>query len=481
MEPYRGAGPVLGEDGQPLDQIQLLGLSATGYHGVFEHERRDGQLFVADVVIHLDLRPAAGSDDLALTVDYGSLAEEVVAVVAGEPAALVETVSERVAAAVLRHERVAAVDVAIHKPHAPVAVAMNDLVVAIRRDRSRPLVAAFPRTEAGAASPVDPSTVAEPTVAPDDSVTRPMPVVLLPLPAVPLLVADDDAPAPVGTEPAPEPAEPAVAVADALDRVPLQAVEAVLALGSNLGAPENTLRRAVADLAELPGVEVLRVSPLARTAAVGGPVQPDFLNTVVIVRTTLAPRALLRACQQIEARHGRVRDEHWGPRPLDLDIIVFGEVTGVSDDLELPHPQASQRAFVLQPWAQIAPHAVLPGLGGGPVAALAATAPDRDGIRWMAVDWLHSDEPTEAPPVASHAAAPPPPFPPAAAPTFSPVVAPPAAAPTFSPVVAPPAAAPTAPPFPRFPPLIAPEAPDGPPAPPDGDGTADPTPITYLP
>lgn len=446
MEPYRGAGPVLGEDGQPLDQIQLLGLSATGYHGVFEHERRDGQLFVADVVIHLDLRPAAGSDDLALTVDYGSLAEEVVAVVAGEPAALVETVSERVAAAVLRHERVAAVDVAIHKPHAPVAVAMNDLVVAIRRDRSRPLVAALPRTEAGAASPVDPSTVAEPTVAPDDSVTRPMPVVPLPLPAVPLLVA----------------------VADALDRVPLQAVETVLALGSNLGAPENTLRRAVADLAELPGVEVLRVSPLARTAAVGGPVQPDFLNTVVIVRTTLAPRALLRACQQIEARHGRVRDEHWGPRPLDIDIIVFGEVTGVSDDLELPHPQASQRAFVLQPWAQIAPHAVLPGLGGGPVAALAATAPDRDGIRWMAVDWLHRDEPTEAPPVASHAAAPPPPFPPAAAPTFSPVVAPPAAAPT-------------APPFPRFPPLIAPEAPDGPPAPPDGDGTADPTPITYLP
>src|SRR5450759_4941608 len=423
MEPYRGAGPVLGEDGQPLDQIQLLGLSATGYHGVFEHERRDGQLFVADVVIHLDLRPAAGSDDLALTVDYGSLAEEVVAVVAGEPAALVETVSERVAAAVLRHERVDAVDVAIHKPHAPVAVAMNDLVVAIRRDRSRPLVAALPRTEAGAASPVDPSTVAEPTVAPDD-----------------------DAPAPVGTEPAPEPAEPVVAVADALDRVPLQAVEAVLALGSNLGAPENTLRRAVADLAELPGVEVLRVSPLARTAAVGGPVQPDFLNTVVIVRTTLAPRALLRACQQIEARHGRVRDEHWGPRPLDIDIIVFGEVTGVSDDLELPHPQASQRAFVLQPWAQIAPHAVLPGLGGGPVAALAATAPDRDGIRWMAVDWLHSDEPTEAPPVASHAAAPtfsPVVAPPAAAPTFSPVVAPPAAAPTFSPVVAPPAAAPT--------------------------------------
>jgi len=65
IEPYRGAGPVLGEDGSPLDQIQLLGLSATGYHGVFEHERRDGQLFVADVVVHLDLRPAAAGDDPA--------------------------------------------------------------------------------------------------------------------------------------------------------------------------------------------------------------------------------------------------------------------------------------------------------------------------------------------------------------------------------------------------------------------------------
>jgi dihydroneopterin aldolase/2-amino-4-hydroxy-6-hydroxymethyldihydropteridine diphosphokinase len=474
MEPYRGAGPFPGEDGQPLDQIQLLGLSATGYHGVFGHERRDGQLFVADVVIHLDLRPAAGGDDLALTVDYGSLAEEVVAVLAGEPADLVETVSERVAAAVLRHERVAAVDVAIHKPHAPVAVAMNDVVVAIRRDRSRPPVAALPRAEAGEVSPVEPSAVADPMPMPDDSVTRPMS-------AVPLLVADDDLPGPVETEPAAEPAEPAVG--DVLDRVPLQAVEAVLALGSNVGAPEDTLRRAVADLAALTGVEVVRVSPLARTAAVGGPEQPDFLNTVAIVRTTLAPRALLRACQQLEARHGRVRAERWGPRSLDIDIIVFGEVTGVSDDLELPHPQASQRAFVLQPWAQIAPHAVLPGLGGGPVAALAATAPDRDGIRWMAVDWLHRDEPAEAPPGASHAAAPAAPFPPAAAPTFSQVVAPPAVAPTFSPVVAPPAAAPAPPsPFPRFPPLIAPEAPDDPPAPPDGgDGTADPTPITYLP
>lgn len=392
MEPYRGAGPVMGEDGQPLDQIQLLGLSATGFHGVFEHERRGGQLFVADVVVHLDLRPAGAGDDLGSTVDYGVLAEEVVAVLAGAPAELVETVAERVAAAALRHQRVVAVDVAIHKPHAPVSVAMDDVVVAIRRDRSHPPVAALPRAEAGAASPAVPPAGPEPVPAPGLAVAASMPTV--PMPAVPMPAVDDAAPGPGDTGAAGEPVDVGP---DALDRAPLAPVEAVLAVGSNLGAPADTLRQAVTQLAEIPGVEVVRISPLARTAPVGGPVQPDFLNAVVIIRTTLAPRALLRACQQIEVRHGRIRDEHWGPRSLDVDIIVFGDVLAVSDDLELPHPQASQRAFVLQPWAQIAPHAVLPGLGGGPVATLAATAPDRDGIRWMSVDWLHRDEP--APPV----------------------------------------------------------------------------------
>jgi dihydroneopterin aldolase/2-amino-4-hydroxy-6-hydroxymethyldihydropteridine diphosphokinase len=67
---------------------------------------------------------------------------------------------------------------------------------------------------------------------------------------------------------------------------------------------------------------------------------------------------------------------------------VYGSVLAVTDDLELPHPRAHERAFVLEPWAQVDPQAVLPGLGGGPVAALAATAPDREGIRWLALDWL---------------------------------------------------------------------------------------------
>lgn len=184
---------------------------------------------------------------------------------------------------------------------------------------------------------------------------------------------------------------------DRMDARPDEPVDAVLALGANLGDAQGTLRRAVAELGTLTGVDVVEVGPLARTAAVGGPEQPDFLNTVVIVRTTLSPRELLLGCQSVEAGNGRVRDVRWGPRTLDIDIVVYGDVIGSAPDLELPHPRANERAFVLAPWAHLSPDAHLPGLGGGPVAALAATAHDREGIRWLALDWLHDAEvPTAA-------------------------------------------------------------------------------------
>ncbi|MFS0706391.1 2-amino-4-hydroxy-6-hydroxymethyldihydropteridine diphosphokinase, partial [Cellulomonas sp. 179-A 9B4 NHS] len=184
---------------------------------------------------------------------------------------------------------------------------------------------------------------------------------------------------------------------DELDRAPAQPVETVLALGANLGPAQETLRQAVSDLAAVPGLDVVAVSPLARTASVGGPDQPDYLNAVVLARTTLAPRDLLRAVHAVEQRHGRERLEHWGPRTLDIDIVVHGTTLAVTDDLELPHPRAHERAFVLEPWAQVDPEAVLPGLGGGPVAQLAATAPDRDGVRWMALDWLTAPVPAASP------------------------------------------------------------------------------------
>jgi 7,8-dihydroneopterin aldolase/epimerase/oxygenase len=115
------------------DRIELVGLRARGFHGVLEHERRDGQDFVVDVGLDVDTAAAAASDDLAQTVDYGALAEAVAAVVSGEPVDLIETLAQRVADVCLRDSRVRAVDVAVHKPSAPVTVPVEDVVVRIRR------------------------------------------------------------------------------------------------------------------------------------------------------------------------------------------------------------------------------------------------------------------------------------------------------------------------------------------------------------
>lgn len=577
------AGAVLDADGRPFDRIRLTGLSATGHHGVFEHEKVEGQLFRADVVLHLDTRAAASGDDLGQTVSYAGVAEDVVAVLAGSPADLVETVAERIAATILTHDEVVAVDVAVHKPQAPITVPFEDVEVVIRRDRVVvPVVAPLSRRSeqhgqrdaqpvapipVGSVAPalihgvgdapvaeervelapapdvmppsIPPGTNAVPVEPPspepehevgggvpdlDDErdATREAPAVpgptapayeepasivpatdapvpapapydaLLEAPASPAPAessaqgAPVAAPAPVPTpaeppapeqqpgpvpaaaphaehepepvhdsapaapaEPLPAPfaepayeghgdpapevpvaapvaaastdagapvatsAEPAAPVAaeeeipappvehDRMDDVPAGFVEVVLALGANLGDAQQTLRDAITDLDRISGLEITEVSPLARTAAVGGPDQPDFLNTVLLARTRLSARDLLRACQAVEHAHGRVRDQRWGPRTLDVDLIVYGTLTAVADDLELPHPRAHERAFVLEPWSQIDPDAVLPGLGGGPVAALAATAPDRGGIRWLALDWLTdaAPEPTGSGPV----------------------------------------------------------------------------------
>ena len=118
------------------DRITLTGLSATGYHGVFESERRDGQTFIADVVIELDIRPAAKSDSVSDTVDYSDIATRVVAHLEGEPVNLIETLAERIASDILGTYLVTAVEVTIHKPQAPLQTVFADVSVSIRRERS---------------------------------------------------------------------------------------------------------------------------------------------------------------------------------------------------------------------------------------------------------------------------------------------------------------------------------------------------------
>jgi 7,8-dihydroneopterin aldolase/epimerase/oxygenase len=117
------------------DRIELRGLRVRGNHGVFAHERRDGQDFVVDVTVWMDLAPAAASDDLTDTLDYGMLAQRVAAIVGGEPCDLIETVAGRVAENVMADERVQAVEVVLHKPQAPIPLEFADVSVVTRRSR----------------------------------------------------------------------------------------------------------------------------------------------------------------------------------------------------------------------------------------------------------------------------------------------------------------------------------------------------------
>jgi 2-amino-4-hydroxy-6-hydroxymethyldihydropteridine diphosphokinase len=118
-----------------------------------------------------------------------------------------------------------------------------------------------------------------------------------------------------------------------------------VALGSNLGDREQHLRAARKALAELPGTSLLAVSSIEETQPLGGLPQPPYLNQMALVETTLEPRALLRALQEIERQEGRRRTEHWGSRTLDLDIVRFGDRQVRDHDLIIPHPELSNRDF----------------------------------------------------------------------------------------------------------------------------------------
>ena len=139
-----------------------------------------------------------------------------------------------------------------------------------------------------------------------------------------------------------------------------------IALGSNLGNRLENLQGGIDALFDAPGLALVAVSPVYQTAPVGGPQQPDYLNAVLIATTTLPAHAVLERCQGVEAVFGRVRDQVWGPRTLDLDIIVYGDVVSDDPELTLPHPRAHERAFVLAPWHDIDPAAEVPGWGRVP-------------------------------------------------------------------------------------------------------------------
>lgn len=137
-------------------------------------------------------------------------------------------------------------------------------------------------------------------------------------------------------------------------------VYAYIGLGSNLANPEGQLREALTALNQLNGSRLINVSPLYRSKPVGPQDQPDFINAVACLETQLDAHALLDQLQAIEQLHGRERLQHWGPRTLDLDILLYGEQTISTERLQVPHPYLTERSFVVIPLADIAPGLTLP-------------------------------------------------------------------------------------------------------------------------
>jgi len=140
-------------------------------------------------------------------------------------------------------------------------------------------------------------------------------------------------------------------------------MQAFIALGANLGDPAAQVERAFEELAHLPETHLTARSALYLSKAVGYAAQPDFVNAVAWVSTWLAPRALLEALLEIEARHGRRREFKNAPRTLDLDLLLYGGLVLHEPGLTLPHPRMCERAFVLQPMSEIAPEQPIPGKG----------------------------------------------------------------------------------------------------------------------
>jgi dihydroneopterin aldolase/2-amino-4-hydroxy-6-hydroxymethyldihydropteridine diphosphokinase len=258
------------------DQIVLKGISAKGFHGVLDFEKRDGQTFVVDVTMTVDLAPAGSSDDLADTVNYAEVAGDVVALIEGDSLDLIEALAARIADKVLTRPLVEAVEVVVHKPQAPVGHPFTDVQVVVARERQTPVV---------------------------------------------------------------------------------------IALGANLGDTVETLHDAAVALYGL--LDEVDVSAPVETDPVGGPDQPAYLNAVAVGTTHLAPSSLLAGLHDIEQAHGRTREIRWGPRTLDLDLVQYGDpvfdtdVVMDSPTLTLPHPRAHERGFVLVPWVQVDPEAVL--------------------------------------------------------------------------------------------------------------------------
>lgn len=256
----------------PIDRIELTGIRAVGTIGLLPEETQRPQPFEVDIVMELDVRAAGATDDLTLSVDYGTAIAMAAKVIETEHTLLLERVATRIAEEILGLARVDAVEVVVRKLRPPVPYDIDTTAVRVRRRAS--------------------------------------------------------------------------------DLVKLERKQAVayIAIGTNIGDRREHLRFAVLNL---PGVHA--ISGVYETDPVGGPEQDPYLNMVVEIETRMNPFELLDTCRRIEAADGRERKVRWGPRTLDLDVLLYDGVAIQSEELTIPHPRMNERRFVLAPLADIAP------------------------------------------------------------------------------------------------------------------------------
>lgn len=340
--------------------IALRGLEVDAVHGVFDFERQEPQRFVADVTLWVRADGALADDDIAGTVSYAEIADEVVSILQGQSASLLETLADRIARAAMAYDGVEGVEATVHKPDAPMPHAFDDVSVTVRLGAVDLAPLALTRADiydAGAGSVLTGSTTAGDASEGGKHGQADGRRAALPSPVV------------VGPR------------------------SVVIAIGGNLGNVPVTLASAVEALDYVEGFSVSDVSPLLRTRPVldkGQQEQPDYWNAVVLGTFEGDVSTLLEQTERIEREYGRERSEHWGARTIDIDIVQVAGTTSSDPALMLPHPRAHERAFVLAPWVLADPSAVLEGVG--PVAELLEECDDREGILDAIDDWLEDPE-----------------------------------------------------------------------------------------
>ncbi|MDK6400747.1 dihydroneopterin aldolase [Pauljensenia sp. UMB1235] len=382
----------------PLDVITLRGLHVEAAHGVFDFERDAPQPFIVDCALWVDTSASASSDDIADTVSYALVADEIMSIVSGPSVKLIETLGNAIAMRLLRLAHVLGVEVTVHKPQAPLEQPFADVSVTVHRGQvplavpssasSSPDVSA----SAGASdSARDRSLIDEAghtgsvatggDMADDDRLANL---------GESALVVDTDS-----SSPPPSALVPVLALDSEVDEVsdqgedrPALPVRVVLALGGNIGDVPSTFASAIEALIDDVRFDVVNVSPILRTLPVldeNQESQGDYWNAVVLVDTDLTPREVLDVAHALEDVAGRERSEHWGARTLDIDIVDYAGISYDDGVLVLPHIRAHSRAFVLAPWLMADSSAQLDGVE---VEKLFNDASDKDGIIDAVEDWL---------------------------------------------------------------------------------------------